>query len=616
MDINYKKKYFKYKEKYINLKMYGGVGSEKKVILDSISIIILDIKNIANELIVQIKIPRLKFDEYYRTIFTEYICKCIVKLYPENLFYNWYLLYDFNIIYKYYTDNAESRFRTNFLNYLLETISDSDIDNINNNIPICLTLIPNQINIDDDIKPYFGGIKHFLNKYFQKNDFFFDHENSRKEIPRILFNFDYRSNQLIIITWRLIIIQYHQWIYDQSKINRNILEYVQFYKPVTNIIHYMFKQFDSNESKIIIIRFIESCKLLCEPNSTYKKIQNIIGLVEKLLLLFNEKDIKIFENAFIAYPFIIDGVKEYNFMKDKNVIISAFFDKRLYFSQINYLTQATNILNIILEIYNNDREIILLIIKKLNFKSQLLFFLYSKKVFSEENYIIKISNPKNDKNVYTIDHPDYRNFKILYFKIPDIFFSDEEIVENLVYKDKDSFEFVSFELRNNEEFVIKCIKKNPLCIKFVSDELKSNRDFIMRTLIHHMDSKQFLEYLDEKLKDDYDLVLLVINNNPRDYIYASLRLRENKNIFEKTIFEMITYWNKNHGNEILDIPKENGEILEYQLSLTQFIIDLKYIEEYIPSKIKDKFLNIERDKIKWDFYILPLVKNYLSVQNQ
>lgn len=79
---------------------------------------------------------------------TEYIKKNIVKLYPDNFCYNWYLLYDFNIIYKYYIDNSESRFRINFLNYLLETISDNDIDNINNNINIGDILIYKFSSID------------------------------------------------------------------------------------------------------------------------------------------------------------------------------------------------------------------------------------------------------------------------------------------------------------------------------------------------------------------------------------------------------------------------------------------------------------------------------------
>lgn len=135
------------------------------------------------------------------------------------------------------------------------------------------------------------------------------------------------------------------------------------------------------------------------------------------------------------------------------------------------------------------------------------------------------------------------------------------------------FQYASDELKSDREFVLDLIKINSIVFEYISEELQKDREVVLTAVAHgtglhkvcddvlyRTNSNNQSFYLDEKFKDDleiinlalknsgynfqflseqyrddYDLFMLAVASHPAAFLYASKRLQQMKSVVIATI---------------------------------------------------------------------------------
>ncbi len=85
---------------------------------------------------------------------------------------------------------------------------------------------------------------------------------------------------------------------------------------------------------------------------------------------------------------------------------------------------------------------------------------------------------------------------------------------------------------DDEEMLKRTIEKNPMSFVYASERLCDKKDFIMfiLSISGGIYSLSDIELISKRLRDDEDVVKLIIKNTPNGFMYASDRLKDNEEI--------------------------------------------------------------------------------------
>ncbi|EFC42768.1 predicted protein [Naegleria gruberi] len=187
--------------------------------------------------------------------------------------------------------------------------------------------------------------------------------------------------------------------------------------------------------------------------------------------------------------------------------------------------------------------------------------------------------------------------------------------------------FVDWDIRNNRNIVWEIIKKNPSEFKYASYELKGNDREIVEYVVQ-IDGQLLLEYVEEPLIQDRDIVQLAIRNNPMAIRFANyfqndreiveLALSMNKDAIQfasKRLREEIEYQsqldNDLYGNETVS-KSDNHEVdndLYGNESVSNILNDEIIPQDFNLIYYREKML----ESIKWNESYLKSVENSLDL---
>jgi hypothetical protein len=215
-----------------------------------------------------------------------------------------------------------------------------------------------------------------------------------------------------------------------------------------------------------------------------------------------------------------------------------------YFININ----GTNI-KFVSEELKDDDELINIAINNKHGGSQVLQYLNDSSKDNEDIVIIAIqNNPKcfeyiserlrNKKEIIMICIEKLKLYKYKYNNIlcmtSYINRNDKEIVLPLMEIDGGDIRYVSYELAMDKQVVITAIKNDPSIYKYINKSFLNDKEVIMLCLKNYEydedNFKNFLEYLNDDFKDDKEIVMASVKKCGLNFIYASNRLRNDKQV--------------------------------------------------------------------------------------
>jgi serine/threonine protein kinase len=222
-----------------------------------------------------------------------------------------------------------------------------------------------------------------------------------------------------------------------------------------------------------------------------------------------------------------------------------------------------------------------------------------------------------------------------FFKLcPEEMQNDKKIVLDLVSQNGLGLEFCSEEMRSDKDVVISAIKNNPKSLDFADEKLYKDRDVIMETVKrngkmlidiypqHFMVDKEIvltsmshgnkLRYCAPDMKNDKDVVLIGIGNDPDEFKLVSEDLKKDPDVR----FELL----KKQPRYLKEFGLENDKnILNKLLPFTKdalFFSNLNQNEDYVLSLIEEnsQYFLFANEKLKQsdEFLVKSIVRNFHS----
>ena len=127
------------------------------------------------------------------------------------------------------------------------------------------------------------------------------------------------------------------------------------------------------------------------------------------------------------------------------------------------------------------------------------------------------------------------------------------------------------QLKDDKEVVLTAIKNDPHALKYASEKLKNNKEFIKEATKISSFSLEFANY---KFRDDKDVMLIAVENYPPSLELASERLKNDIEVVRRAV-EYNTYVMKD----------EDDNEKTYQ--------DDYVFDNLVPNKIKEQYPTIE-----------------------
>lgn len=133
-----------------------------------------------------------------------------------------------------------------------------------------------------------------------------------------------------------------------------------------------------------------------------------------------------------------------------------------------------------------------------------------------------------DKDIVLLVLKDESEMK----NIPECFTNNKEVMLDffnqriLNPQSLQNLQYVSDDLKDDLEVVMSAIKQDPLNLQFAGKRFKEDKNLAMLAL----QNKGSLEFLSEELKNDREVVLLALKNNGSQLQFASNRLKNDKDM--------------------------------------------------------------------------------------
>ena len=165
-------------------------------------------------------------------------------------------------------------------------------------------------------------------------------------------------------------------------------------------------------------------------------------------------------------------------------------------------------------------------------------------------------------------------------------------------------------LKDDEEFVLAVLEKNKDALKYASDRLKDSKEFVLAALEKNKDA---LKYTSDRLKDSKEVVLVAVENKGGTLEYASDRLKDDKEVVLAAVEkDGHALWHasdrlKDDKEVVLAAVEKDGHALWHASDR------LKGDKEVVLVAVKNKGGTLEyaSDRLKDDKdVVLAAVKNY------
>ena len=168
-------------------------------------------------------------------------------------------------------------------------------------------------------------------------------------------------------------------------------------------------------------------------------------------------------------------------------------------------------------------------------------------------------------------------------KYTDVWKNDKTIALKMIkkFKNLNLYRLLSKDLRNDKDIIIALLNNNPNFYEKLSDEIRSDFDIFLVVLNSKKLDRNFipLKYADENIKNNKDLVFLSINRNSSSFEYASDKLKKDAEV----VLYAVNY-NLSNINHIDSSFKNDKEFMT-RIILKYGIKALEYAGEDI---LKDK----------------------------
>ena len=185
----------------------------------------------------------------------------------------------------------------------------------------------------------------------------------------------------------------------------------------------------------------------------------------------------------------------------------------------------------------------------------------------------------------------------------DKFKKDKELITIALLTHRSVFRFVDEEIKKDKEFIKHLINNFPTVIQYASDEIKANREIVLYCIRAFKNSEggsyNFYYIISDKLRDDKEIALEIIEQHHLAILNVSERLKEDKDIvklfIQKAPIDSNTYL-------LTYIPGKFLSDIEIALELVKKSGTLFY-------KLKEKFrdnkeIALEADKSDGSVYYL------------
>jgi hypothetical protein len=189
------------------------------------------------------------------------------------------------------------------------------------------------------------------------------------------------------------------------------------------------------------------------------------------------------------------------------------------------------------------------------------------------------------------------NFPKLLLGIPEDFKDDKELMLKLINKDKagNVINYVSDRLKDDFDIVCETVKQNATSIVYASEKCQNNKEIALLVVLN---KGYALHFISDELRGDKEVVLAAVKNYGESLQSASKELRNNKDIVLAAV--------AHNGNALRYASDELKNDLEVALASYKSV---KQSVQYFSKEIKKKINGINKQKLEQFMESLMLKEN-------
>jgi hypothetical protein len=115
---------------------------------------------------------------------------------------------------------------------------------------------------------------------------------------------------------------------------------------------------------------------------------------------------------------------------------------------------------------------------------------------------------------------------------PSFYWTDREVVFEIISKYENVLEYISDELKNDREIIFRAIKNQGKSFQFASDDLKKDSSFVIEAI---KISSDVLKYVSDELINDFSFIIEAIKFSGDVLKYVSIDLKNNREIVTQAV---------------------------------------------------------------------------------
>ena len=130
-----------------------------------------------------------------------------------------------------------------------------------------------------------------------------------------------------------------------------------------------------------------------------------------------------------------------------------------------------------------------------------------------------------------------RRCPLLLFKLSDRLRADKEVVLKSISRWGPSYEYASEELKADKEVALFALRKTA-SLELVPESLRDDHDVVTQAISNAQIGDKPFQFASPRIRDDEEVVKLVIAHDPAHIEYASFRIRDD----EEFMLEILSHW--------------------------------------------------------------------------
>lgn len=151
---------------------------------------------------------------------------------------------------------------------------------------------------------------------------------------------------------------------------------------------------------------------------------------------------------------------------------------------------------------------------------------------------------------------------------------DRDFMLAVIQQDSTAMKYIGSTLRKDKDFILTLLNHSNHALGYADEQLLNDREFILDVMKHN--ALVVLPYLKEKFQDDKEIMLIAVKEYGWALEYASLRLREDKEVTEAAI-------EQDSNAVIFTHPKALEARSLVELKPKSYMLDIPESSSYSPS---------------------------------